>query len=52
MCDPQLRCALSLRTVEDYYELIEDCYIDGIMEGEAMKDFEERNIELETLKLY
>ncbi|KAF4626724.1 hypothetical protein G7Y89_g11433 [Cudoniella acicularis] len=43
---------LVLRPVEDYYELIGDCYIDGIMEGEATKDSEERNIELETFKLH
>jgi hypothetical protein len=42
---------LVLRPVEDHYELIGDCYVDGIMAGEAMKDFQERNIELETFKL-
>lgn len=43
---------LVLRPVGDYYELIGDCYIDGIMEGEAMKDFEDRKIELETFRLH
>jgi hypothetical protein len=43
---------LVLRPVEDYYELIEDCYIDGIMKGEEMKDFEDRKMELENFRLY
>ena len=43
---------LVLRPVGDYYELIGDCYIDGIIEGEAMKDLEDRKIELETFRLH
>jgi hypothetical protein len=42
---------LVLRPVEDHYELIGDCYVDGIMAGEATKDSQERNVELETFKL-
>lgn len=42
---------LVLRPVGDQYELIGDCYMDGIMEGQAMKDVEEGRIEWETFDL-
>lgn len=43
---------LVLRPVRDHYELIGDCYMDGIMEGQAMKDLEEHRVELETFDLH
>lgn len=43
---------LVLRPVRDHYELIGDYYIDGIIEGQAMKDLEEHRVELETFDLH
>ena len=43
---------LVLRQVDNHYELIGSCYIDGIMEGQAMKELEEGKVELETFDLH
>ena len=42
---------LVLRPAGDQYELIGDCYMDGIMEGQGMKDIEEGRVEWETFDL-
>jgi hypothetical protein len=43
---------LVLRLVEDYYELIGDCYIEQFMRGDAMKDFENGRMEVSTFNLH
>ena len=43
---------LVLRQVDNQYEFNGDCYVDGIMEDQAMKDLEEGRAELETLDLH
>jgi hypothetical protein len=43
---------LVLRAVKDYYKVIGDCYVDSIMQGEAMKDLENGTAELETFELH
>jgi hypothetical protein len=43
---------LVLRQVEDYYELIGDCYIQGIMDGEGMKAYEDGTMSLMTFDLH
>ncbi|KAF4637867.1 hypothetical protein G7Y89_g217 [Cudoniella acicularis] len=42
---------LILRSAGSNFELIGDCYVDGIMGGEAIKDFEDGKVELETFDL-
>ncbi|RFU25488.1 hypothetical protein B7463_g10850, partial [Scytalidium lignicola] len=43
---------LVLRQTGDYYKLIGDCYVDGIMQGEAMKYLEEGKLNLETFEIH
>jgi hypothetical protein len=36
---------LVLRPVEEHYYMIGDCYVEGIMQGEAMRNFENEQAE-------
>jgi hypothetical protein len=43
---------LILRPIGDYHELIGDCYVDGIMEGQAMADLDAGKYKLEIFDLH
>jgi len=37
--------------VEDYYLLVGDCFVYGLMDGEALQDFVEGNVVLEEFTI-
>ena len=43
---------LIIRPYEEGYELIGECYVQGMMEGEALLDLEMRGLKVEEVILY
>jgi len=43
---------LVLRRVEEHYDLIGDCYVEGIMQGEAMRKFENEQVKPAIVDIY
>lgn len=41
-----------IRPVDDYYEIVGDCFVDGLMEGQAMELLESGEAELMTFDLH
>jgi hypothetical protein len=43
---------LVLRAIKDYYKVISNCYLDNIIQGEAIKDLENNIAKLEIFEPY
>jgi len=43
---------LIIRQVNNHYVVVGDCFVYGIMKGEAMKDIEESKLDLETFNFH